>query len=252
MGKITENIYDIKYYEIDYRGRVILTSIFNYLCDVCMTQSSDVGMGLQYLKEQGKAWVIYKWDIDIKKYPLYKEKIKVITEAYSFRKFYAYRKFKILNQAGEEIITASSVWFYIDVDKRKPTRVQEEMFKAYEIPLDKNDPLDIEKIQPLSKVDSEKVFNVRYSDIDTNLHVNNAKYAAWMVESVPLDIVLNYQLKNIKITYEKETKYGEVIRANTEIIRESEEKLVCLHKIIDKDDKELTLGKTVWEKLKSN
>ena len=59
---------------------------------------------------------------------------------------------------------------------------------------------------------SEKSFDVRYSDIDTNMHVNNVKYVSWALETVPKDIVLNYELKNVKVTYEKETTYGETIK----------------------------------------
>lgn len=250
MGKITEKIYDVKYYDVDYKGRALLTSIINYLCDICMVQQNEMGIGLASLKSKNETWVLYKWDIDIKKYPTYDESIKVLTEAYSFNKFYAYRKFSIHNESGEEIITANSLWFFIDTDKRKPMRIGEEIYKVYEIPLEKKDALEIGKIETLSKVDSEKIFDVRYTDIDTNLHVNNAKYAAWMVESVPFEIVMNYELRNIKIAFEKETRYGEIIRVNTEIINESEDRIVCLHKIIDKENKELTLGKTSWDKNK--
>lgn len=248
MGKITEKTYDIKYYDIDYKGRVLLTSVVNYFSDICMRQLNEIGMDIGEFKQSKEAWVLYKWDIDIKQYPKYNDKIKVITEAYSFRKFYAYRKFVVLNEKDETIITANSLWLLIDTEKRKPIRVTEDMYKAYEIPYTKNDILEIQKIEPLCKIDNEKMFNVRYSDIDTNLHVNNAKYVAWMIESVPIDIVLNYELKNIKITYEKETTYGETIKAYAEIRKESETRIVCLHKIIDKESKELTLGQTVWIK----
>lgn len=46
-------------------------------------------------------------------------------------------------------------------------------------------------------------FIARYSDIDTNRHVNNVKYADWSIEIVPLDIVMSYCLKRMKITYKK-------------------------------------------------
>ena len=48
-----------------------------------------------------------------------------------------------------------------------------------------------------------KIFNVRYSDIDTNGHVNNSKYVSWIIETVPLEIVLNYTLKNLKMDYKR-------------------------------------------------
>ena len=37
-------------------------------------------------------------------------------------------------------------------------------------------------------------FKVRYGDIDSNMHVNNVRYVEWAIESLPLDIVLNYEI----------------------------------------------------------
>ena len=94
-------------------------------------------------------------------------------------------------------------------------------------------------------MDSEKSFQVRYSDIDTNMHVNNVKYVAWALETVPKDVVLNCELKNIKVTYEKETTYGETIKVSTEVIRK-ENIIICRHKIINEEGTELTLLESTW------
>lgn len=246
-GFTYEKEYEIHYYEIDYKEKALITSIVDFLGDVATKQSEELGVGIEFLKEKNLAWVLYKWDIDMYKYPSYGEKIRVKTCAYSMRKFYAYRKFEILSLEGETLGKAESVWFLINVQKRRPVRVPEELYKFYGVDLNDDSMLEIEDIEKLQNISFEKTFNVRYSDIDTNRHVNNAKYIAWAIETVPLDIVLNYTLLNVKVTYEKETTYGEMIKVLTELIKE-EEKVVCLHKIIDKEEKELTLLKTVWEK----
>ena len=62
----------------------------------------------------------------------------------------------------------------------------------------------------------------------------------------PMDVVLKYSLKNIKVIYEKETNYGETIKASTEIFRE-EDRVTFLHKIEDAKGKRLTLVKSEWE-----
>ena len=51
-------------------------------------------------------------------------------------------------------------------------------------------------------------FKVRYTDIDSNNHVNNTKYIDWAIETLPEDIVNNYVLDEVKVTFEKECKYG--------------------------------------------
>lgn len=247
MGNlITEREYEIHYYEVDYKERVLLSSIMNYFDDVAIKQSEERNVGLDYMSRNNVAWVLYKWNINIHRYPLYGEKVKVSTNPRCFRKFYAYRTFEVKDENGEILVEAASVWFLIDVEKRKPKKIGEDMRQAYCIAEDDIDIIEIPKIIPTKNKDVEKIFNVRYSDIDTNGHVNNVKYVSWAIETVPLEVVKNYSLKNINITYEKETTYGEIIKVSTEVIEE-ENRITCKHVITDKEERKLTIAETIWE-----
>ncbi|MBU3144538.1 acyl-[acyl-carrier-protein] thioesterase [Clostridium sp. CF012] len=242
---VTERNYNIHYYEVDIHKRALITSIVDYLGDMAMYQSEILGVGIEHLKEKKMAWVLYKWDITMESYPLLNETIRVKTFPYSFRKFYAYRKYEIINAEGDKIGYASSVWILINTDRRRPIRIMKDMYATYGIDESNDTPIEIEDIKSIKIVDSEKSFQVRYSDIDTNMHVNNVKYVAWALETVPKDVVLNCELKNIKVTYEKETTYGEIIKVSTEVIRE-ENKIICRHKIINEEGTELTLLESTW------
>ncbi|MBC2582201.1 acyl-[acyl-carrier-protein] thioesterase [Clostridium sp. DJ247] len=243
---VKEKEYEIQYYDIDYSGRLLMSSLMRYLGDIATRQSEDIGIGIDYLKEKGIAWVIYKWSIKIDRCPKYGEKIKIKTIPYSFRKFYAYRTFEIIDDDGKTIGKADSIWFLIDIEKRKAIRIKEELYKAYGVEESNKDILEIEKVNPPEHIHSDKSFDVRYSDIDTNSHVNNVRYLEWAIETVPLDIVLNCLLKSTNITYQKETTYGEDVRVLTEINKE-DKKYICVHKIIDKAKRELALLETQWE-----
>lgn len=246
-GYIFEEEYEIHYYEVDYNKRALITSIVDFLGDIATRQSEELGIGIDYLKENGLCWVLYKWNIDMYKYPVYGEKVLIRTCPCSMRKFYAYRTFELINSKGEVLSKAESIWFLINIEKRRPVRIGENIYKAYGLTFNDNKSLEIENIKKLESVNYEKQFDVRYSDIDTNRHVNNEKYIAWAIETLPLDTVLNYTLKNIKVTYEKETTYGETISVLTEVTKQGDN-INYLHKIIDKEENELTLLSTVWEK----
>ncbi|WPC41890.1 acyl-[acyl-carrier-protein] thioesterase [Clostridium sp. JS66] len=247
MKKVeTEKQYEIQYYEIDCNKKLLLTSLMNYLEDVCTMQSEDIGIGLDYMKSKKVAWVLYKWNIHIYRYPLYREKVKVKTIPESFRKFYAYRSFQVFDSRGNVIADANSIWFLINTERRKAMTVTEDMYEAFGLTKEDNKPLTVKKIRKQERVDNEKIFSVRYSDIDTNRHVNNVKYVDWAVETVPLDIVTNCYIVDVIIAYEKETTYGDMIKVLTQIDKK-EEGFVCLHRIVDEEDKELALIETLWE-----
>lgn len=240
-----EQEYRIHYYEIDYKKRALITSLMNYFDDVATCQSEKLRVGIDYLRERNLAWMLYKWDIDIYKYPVFGERVIVRTAPHSFYKFYAYRWFEILSQKGEKLVSANSQWLFVNTAKKRPMKIPEEMYEIYKVGADNS--LEIEDIAPPSSVDTEKIFNVRYSDIDTNRHVNNVKYAAWAIETVPLDIVLNYTLANLKVTYKKETTYGKTIKALAQIIKQGDE-ITCRHSIVDENEKELCLLESKWAK----
>lgn len=247
-GVETKREYRVHYYEVNYRGDLLITSLMNYFGDVSMQQTEDLNVGMEFLNSHSIAWVLYKWDINIKKMPKYNEKVKVKTLAYGIKKFYSYRKFFVMDSMGNTIIEANSVWFLIDTNRRRAIRVPDYMYEAFNLNKEDKNELKIDKIQKVDRIDNKCKFNVRYSDIDTNKHVNNAKYTSWAIESIPRDIVESYKLKNLKVTYEKETSYGETITSCTQIINENNN-IRCLHKIEDKDGVELTLLETIWEKL---
>ncbi|WP_246577904.1 acyl-[acyl-carrier-protein] thioesterase [Clostridium psychrophilum] len=243
--KVIDRDYTIHYYEVDIHKKVLMTSIMNYFEDMAMYQSERLNIGIDYLSVNKIAWVLYKWDITMNSYPLLNEIIKVKTFAYSSNKFFAYRKYEIFDTNNNMVGQANSVWILINTDRRRPMRITKDINEAYGIDANNNAPIDIENILSISKVDREKSFDVRYSDIDTNMHVNNVKYAAWALETVPKDIVVNYELRNIKVTYEKETTYGEIIKVSTQVIKEVD-KTICRHRIINEKGVELTLLESIW------
>ena len=179
------------------------------------------------------------------KYPSLGDTITIRTIASSMRKFYAYRTFTILDSNGDVLGEADSLWILMNTHKRRPTKISDYMHAAYDLPLNGEPALDIPKISTSEIYTFSKSFQIRYSDIDTNKHVNNTKYVAWMIECVPLDIVKNYSISQVSITYEKETTYGEIVKSESELIEEDNE-MTFLHRIVDKDNKRLTLGCTKW------
>ena len=249
MGIITEKEYEVHYYETNYRLECKMSSIINYFCDIGTKQSEELGVGIDYLTERKLAWVFYKYNIKVKRYPKYGEKIKVVTMAKSFKKFYASRAYEIYDENNEKIVDGEGIFLLINIEKRRAVRIPDDQYMAYGVDIENCPDIKITKLEKLTEEMHQNRFKVRYGDIDSNMHVNNVRYVEWAIESLPLDIVLNYEMKEISVIFEKECKYGAEITAACQII-EQEEKLTILHKISDQEGKELTILTSRWEKLK--
>ncbi|AQR98232.1 acyl-[acyl-carrier-protein] thioesterase [Clostridium saccharoperbutylacetonicum] len=248
MSKSFTKKYEIHYYEVNSKMRCKLPSIINFLEDVGTQQAESLGGGIEYCKENNCGWVFYKYDIKIHRYPLFGETISITTEPVGFKKFYGLRNYKINDEAGNIIGEGSALFFLIDIEKRRPMRIQQEQYDFYGVDGDINYDISMDKIEKIDENQYNKQFSIRYSDIDSNNHVNNVKYFEWAMEAIPLDVINNYELRRIKVIFEKETNYGEVISSSATIKVLDDNKLKSYHTIRNAEDVDAALIEAEWEK----
>ena len=123
----------IRYSETDSEGYLTLDALLNYFQDCSTFHSEDVGLGIGYMKEIGQVWVLSSWQIVVNRYPKLGEKVKIVTLPYELKVFLGYRNFAMLDEQGEYLAKANSLWSLLDVGTGKPVMVNEAMHKGYEI-----------------------------------------------------------------------------------------------------------------------
>ena len=199
----------VRYSETDEQGQLSLTSILNYFQDCSTFQSEDLGMGIQYLKDQDRAWWLTSWQIVIDRYPALGEKIRVSTWPYDFKGIYGYRNFVIEDLTGQRLVEADSTWFLLDLDSGLPCRVRQEDVGPYGEPGEKI-PMEPapKKISLPSIYEEGEPVMVRSHHIDTNHHVNNAQYVEIAREVVPGG---TGRIRELRVEYKKAAVLGDVI-----------------------------------------
>jgi len=249
--------YEIYYFQINQQGEASPVTILDFLEDVAIAHSKAVGMGIDYLTSLRTCWVLNRWELEMESYPSLGEKIKVDTYAIDFQRFYGKRNFIIWDSQGKIIGKARSLWIYLNIDKRRPVRIPDHFASQYGVAelLEENKELldqtflgkdSFEDLPELTVTDSELLFHVRRSDIDTNGHVNNTRYVEWMLEGIGEDILKEYKLRKLEVVYKKETKYGTDIISQTQSIKGLEPEY--LHRIQDQQGQDLAIGRTIWSK----
>lgn len=247
MSKSFTKKYEIHYYEVDAKLRCKLSSIIDFICDVGTQQSECLGGGIEFCTKNNCAWVFYKDDIKMYRYPMFGETINITTQPIGFKKFYGLRKYTIMDEKNNLIGEAFALFFLIDINKRRPTRIQKEQYEMYGVDGDVDYDISMDRIEKLDQEQYNKQFNIRYSDIDSNNHVNNVKYFEWAIEAVPLEVVNNYIIGRIKIIFEKETTYGESILSSATIKEIDDNNIKSYHTIRNNDGTEVTLLEVDWE-----
>ena len=251
MAKSFTKKYEIHYHQVDSKLRCRLSSIIDFICDAGTQQSERLGDGIEYCAKNNCGWVFYKYDIKMYRYPVFGEIISVTTEPVGFKKFYGLRKYMIKDEKDNLIGEVLALFFLIDLEKRRPIRILNEQYEFYGVDADVDCDITMDKVERNNEEQYQKQFNVRYSDIDSNNHVNNVKYIEWAVESVPVDVINNYVIKRIKVVYEKETTYGDKISVSATIKEIDNTNLKSYHTIRNSEGPQLTLLEAEWEKFKS-
>lgn len=239
-----ERNYFVHYYESDLKKRALITSLMSYFEDIAILQSEDASVGLDYYTNNRVAWVLYKWDIEILDFPKFKDTIRVETCPLAFAKFYAFRSFDVYSSSGELQVKGASMWFFVDMNTRRPAKIPQEVYDSYQITPADTRQLEIEDPKAPGEFTNTTSFRVRQGDIDTNGHVNNIKYIEWALEALPQDIMASHRLRRIKVVYKKETVYGRMISSSASVIKD-EDKMIFSHKISD-GELDLCFIETEW------
>ena len=237
MGIKFEKYYDINYDDVDFNLNATIISLANFISDISVRQSYTVGDGIDNLIHKGLGWVFYKYDISIKKYPKFRDKVKVITECYGFKKFYAFRKYKIQNENNEVVAEAKAIFLMIDLKKRRLLRIPKQEYEIYGFEKDLDFELQFEDIKEVENEDTIKELNVEYDEIDSNFHANNVNYLKWAINSLPKEIFENKCINKISINFLKECKHGDLVKVKSKIIDSKE----SIHKICDINNKKLAM-----------
>ena len=218
----------IRYSETDSEGYLTLDALLNYFQDCSTFHSEDVGLGIGYMKEIGQVWVLSAWQIVVSRYPKLGERVKIVTLPYELKAFLGYRNFAMLDEHGEYLAKANSLWSLLDVRTGKPVMVNEAMQKGYAM----DEKLEMEyaprKITVPQGGELQEPIVVKKHHLDTNHHVNNGQYVNIAMEYLPDDFVI-YQMR---AEYKKQAFLDDVLHPY--VVQTENGYIICLQ---DEDGK---------------
>ena len=236
MNNVLENIVSeekthIRSSDIDFDKSLKPFALLNFFQDIASDNAERLGFGYSNIYPKNLMWVLLKYRIEFYNYPVDIQDLIIRTEPRGYNKLFAYRNFEV--QSGDNIIArASSMWSLVDISTLSIAKIEPNIDSPYFIKHEKNErDLDFEKIPQLERVDYEKEFEVRYNDIDVNMHANNGNYIIWALEPLPKDFRLKHKLKNIDMMFKKEIKIGEKLISDVQIKNNK-----TIHKLIHSEN----------------
>jgi acyl-ACP thioesterase len=201
--------FTVPYYDTDREGYIKPEIILAYMAETSNWHSDSLGVGFGELTKHDQAWMLLRWEAEILKYPRSKDRVKVGTWTSGFDRFYATREFVLTGEGGQVLAKATTKWFFLDMVKRRPKRIPQDLQKSYSFVEDFNFP----EFREMKELDGRTVesgpFKVRRSDIDNNDHVNNIRYIEWIQEGLGEEVHRTMRIQRLGIVYKKEVLFGD-------------------------------------------
>lgn len=200
-------------YEADANHNFRPTAMLDLMQEAAGRDASGLGFGYDDMIASNTAWVLSRTRVIFHKYPKWRDFVNLKTWHKGANRIFYLRDFVLESETGDQLITATTSWLIIDLASRRMVRNaylaenfnNEEMGFAIEEQADKV--IFPKEIEP-ELVHTHKAL---WSDIDTNGHVNNVKYAVWALDAVDFEVAGKRPLKEMLINYDSEVMPGQEI-----------------------------------------
>ncbi|MDY0235181.1 MAG: thioesterase [Gudongella sp.] len=235
--------FTIPYFDTDNEELIKVDRILAYMAETSTWHSDTLGLSLDEIRKNNYGWMLIKWELEIEEYPKAKDNVSIGTWTSGFNKFYATREFQMIDSSENIVAKASSLWVFLDINKRRPIRITKDIIEKYSIIEQKNfDVFSNIEIEGDVFLKSDK-FKVVENDLDENNHVNNIKYIEWLL-LILAEKQKKYRIKKLAVNYKKELLIGDSV--HTEVIHTKEENKLY-HKVLTDEDTN-AIAISLWEK----
>ena len=224
MDKTFSKDYTITCYEADANQLMRPTAMLDLMQEAANVNASVLGFGYDEMMNSNTAWVLSRIHVKFNNTPKWREEVNLKTWHKGVSKLFYLRDFVLSDKAGNPMVLATTSWLIIDMNTRRLVRnsdlaLSNTAMHAIETPADK----------VVIPVDTEpelvRKHPVTWSEIDTNGHVNNVKYAVWAIDAVKPEDIKERPLKELLINYDAEVMPGDVVKISR-VRQESEDVII--------------------------
>ena len=207
-------------FDVNHLGLSTSVTLLKMMQEAAWKHAEAIGVGFEQMKRTGLFWVLSRLQIRITRYPAWGEEFMLETWPSGIQRLLVTRDFRITDDRGIAAAATSS-WIVLDVNTRRPVRPQ----NAFEtIPIVPTDELALGEVAARVELPAEtdaldwhesKPFMVRVSALDSQAHVNNARYLEWCLDAFSIDHFAAWEVREATLNFLSETHCNEEIRVRT-------------------------------------
>ncbi|KAK7282070.1 hypothetical protein RIF29_10588 [Crotalaria pallida] len=227
---VYRQIFAIRSYEIGPDKTATMETLMNFLQETALNHVTSSGIGgdgfgaTREMSLRKLIWVVTRIQVQVQRYSKWGDEIEIDTWVDAAGKNGMRRDWIIRDHYTKEIITrATSTWVIMNRETRRlskiPSEVKQELFPFY---LNRiavaSEVTDCEKINKLTDETAERIRSglaPRWNDMDANQHVNNVKYIGWILESVPIEVLEDFDMTSMTLEFRRECRKKNLLESIT-------------------------------------
>lgn len=198
--------------DCDMNGQWRISAIQEAMQETAGTHSMLLGCGRDELLKNNIVWVLSRCEIHMDRYPRLGDRITVSTFPMPTRICFFPRYYIFTDERGELIGKAGTLWLLLDIHTRKmlpPGEVGKLIPDNHDLSVPMNLPATVGQLQGDEFISE---YQTRYSDLDVNGHVNNARYADWLCDCLGIELMKQYEPESVILNYNREVLPDQRVR----------------------------------------
>ncbi len=209
MMKTYEEQFRILTRDCDMNGKWRISAILEAMQEAAGMHSMLLGCGRDDLLKNNTVWVLSRCELRMDRYPAIGEKITVSTFPMPTRICFFPRYFVFTDGHGDMIGKAGTLWLLLDIRTRKmlpPGDVGRLIPDNTDLSVPMKLPATVGQLQGEEFITE---YTPVYTDLDVNGHVNNARYADWLCNTLGIEMMRQYEADSVILNYNHEIVPGQ-------------------------------------------
>ncbi len=195
-------------------GRMFPVAMLRYFQESAVRHSDAEDGVFDRVLDHGLFWVMAGLRMTLGVLPLRGEKVSVTTWHAGGDRLLFYRGYTARGEDGRILASGVSSWALVNVETRRMVRAsalpvalpESELGPAHEA-------LIPERLGKMDGLASGISWQAGFRDLDSNGHVNNVRYAEWILETLPDQVLLNQHLSSLELEFKSELRHGDLVRS---------------------------------------
>lgn len=187
------------------------SAILTAMQETAGMHSHILGCGRETLVQKGVVWVLTRCEVQMEKEARMGSRLSIETFPMPLRRWFFPRYFVFRDEEGAQVGAAGTLWVLFDLEKRCMV-APGDVAGAIPDNSDLTPPLGVPG--PVPRLTGETAASARtpvYSELDVNGHVNNARYADWLCDALGLEVMREYRVKTMRLSYAAEIRPGQAM-----------------------------------------